>query len=68
MKKNSERKNGLVVFAACMLIAGAAASLGWLKYTFQVAGVHVAVYPAAFIALVGLVQLMGGYIPSKKKQ
>lgn len=67
MKKTTERRLALVLFVACMLIAGAAYSIGFVKYTFQVAGVNVAIYPAAFLALVGAVQLVGAYLPKKKE-
>lgn len=63
MKKTTERRLALVLFVTCMLVAGAAYSLGFVKYTFQVAGVNVAIYPAAFLALVGVVQLAGAYLP-----
>ena len=67
MKKTTERRLALVLFVACMLIAGAAYSIGFVKYTFQVAGVNVAIYPAAFLALVGAVQLVGAYLPRKRQ-
>ena len=68
MKKKTERKLAQGLFAACMLLAGAAYILGYVKYTFHVAGVNVAIYPAAFLALVGVVQLFGTYLPSNKQQ
>jgi len=67
MKKTTERRFALVLFVACMLIAGAAYSIGFVKYTFQVAGVNVAIYPVAFLALVGAVQLVGAYLPRKRQ-
>ena len=67
MKETTERRFALVLFVASMLVAGAAYSLGFVKYTFQVAGVNVAIYPAAFLALVGAVQLAGVYLTRKKQ-
>ena len=67
MKKTTERRLALVLFVTCMLVAGAAYSLGFVRYTFQVAGVNVAIYPAAFLALVGVVQLAGAYLPRKRQ-
>jgi len=67
MKKNTERRFALVLFVVCMLIAAAAYSLGIVKYTFELAGVNVAIYPPTFLALVGFVQLVGAYLPGKKQ-
>ncbi len=66
MKKTNERRLALVLFVTCMLIAGAAYSLGFVKYTFQIAGVNVAIYPAAFLALVGVVQFTGVVLAGRK--
>lgn len=63
----TDRRASLVLFAVCMLVAGAAYSLGFVKYTFQVAGVHVAIYPAAFLALLGVVQFAGVFLTGSKK-
>jgi len=67
MKKKTERRTSLVLFAVCMLVAGAAYSLGFVKYTFLVAGVHVNLYPAAFLALVGVVQFAGMFLVDKNQ-
>jgi hypothetical protein len=66
MKKKIERRVSLGLLMACMLIAGAAYSLGFVKYTFQVAGVNVAMFPAAFLALVGVVQYAGVVLAGRK--
>jgi hypothetical protein len=66
MKKKTEGRASLVLFAVCMLVAGAAYSLGFVRYTFLVAGVHVNLYPAAFLALVGVVQLVGVMLTDRK--
>ncbi len=66
MKKKTERRASLVLFAVCMLVAGAAYSLGFVRYTFLVAGVHVNLYPAAFLALVGVVQFAGVVLADRK--
>jgi len=66
MKKKTERRASLVLFAVSMLVAGAAYSLGFVKYTFVVAGVHVNLYPAAFLALVGVVQFAGVVLADRK--
>ena len=66
MKKKTERRASLVLFAVCMLVAGAAYSLGFVKYTFLLAGVHVNLYPAAFLALVGVVQFAGVVLAGRK--
>jgi len=66
MKKKTERRASLVLFAVCMLVATAAYSLGFVRVTFQVAGVHVHLYPAAFLALVGVVQLAGVVLAGRK--
>lgn len=67
MKKKNERKLAMWLFAACMLLAASAYALGFAKYTFQIASVNVAIYPAAFLALVGVVQLFSAYFPSRKE-
>ncbi|HAY83868.1 MAG TPA: hypothetical protein DCY42_02790 [Chloroflexi bacterium] len=67
MKGTTERRITLVLFVVCMLVAGAVYSLGFVKYTFQVAGVNVAIYPAAFLALVGVTQMVFAYLPRKKQ-
>lgn len=66
MKKKTERRASLMLFAVCMLVAGAAYSLGFVRYTFLVAGVHVNLYPAAFLALVGVVQFAGVVLADRK--
>ena len=66
MKKKTERRASLVLFAVCMLVAAAAYSLGFVRVTFQVAGVNVNLYPAAFLALVGVVQFAGVVLAGRK--
>jgi hypothetical protein len=66
MKKKTERRAALVLLVVCLLIAGAVYSLGFVKYTFQVVGVNVAIYPAAFLALVGVVQFAGVVLAGRK--
>ncbi len=66
MKKKTERRASLVLFAVCMLVAGATYSLGFVRYTFLVAGVDVNLYPAAFLALVGVVQFAGVVLADRK--
>lgn len=68
MKKRTERKFALVLFVVCMLLAGSVYAVGFAKYTFQFVGVNVSIYPAAFLVLVGIVQLFGSYLPSKKQK
>ena len=67
MKKKNERKMAVWLFVACMLLAASAYASGFVKYTFQIAGVNVAIYPAAFLALVGGVQLVSAYFPRRKQ-
>jgi len=54
MKTN--RKQLQVILAGISLTTGGtAALLGFSKYAFFVGRVHVAIYPAAFLALLGVV-------------
>ena len=54
MKRKNENKVMSIVLAGIFLVAGGAAYLlGFVKYAFMVGQVNVAIYPAAFLALVG---------------
>ena len=56
MKRKFENKVMPIVLAGIFLVAGGAAYLlGFVKIAFMVGQVNVAIYPAAFLALVGAV-------------
>jgi len=55
--KTNHRIIQRLAFAAVLLLAGAAICLlGYAEFHWQLGGTHVAVYPALFLALLGLVQ------------
>lgn len=56
MKRKLENKVMPIVLAGIFLVAGGAAYLlGFVKVAFMLGQVNVAIYPAAFLALVGAV-------------
>jgi hypothetical protein len=66
MKTN--RKQLQVILAGAFLAAGGiAALLGYTKYAFPVGSVNVAIYPAAFLALVGVVQIWRAFFVNTAK-
>ncbi len=64
------RKNltlGTVLGLALVLVGGAIFQMGYAEFHWQLGGTHVAVYPAAFLILLGLVQIVRAFILEVKQ-
>ena len=68
MKQRFENKQRQVVLAGIFLAAsGTATLLGFSKIAFVVGHVHVAVYPAAALALLGVVLAFRAFVARPQK-
>ena len=68
MKRKNENKIMSIVLAGIFLVAGGAAYLlGFVKYAFMLGQVNVAIYPAAFLALVGAVLVWRTFATSSQQ-